>query len=111
LDVQAGELSAIRGDCHGGVDACVLGGCLARWSTSRARPEILRALGETIYGGPSTFIYIYLFVYIYIVLYKHIIQVNKYMNINYFYGVLHFNIYEINLTGITKTYLVLGIIL
>jgi hypothetical protein len=33
------------------------------------------------------------------------------MNTNYFCRALHFNIYEINLTGIIKTYLVLGIIL
>jgi hypothetical protein len=59
----------------------------------------------------SLYIKIHWCVYIYIVLYKYIIEVNKYMNINYFYRVLHFNIYEISLSGIIKTYLVLGTIL
>jgi hypothetical protein len=45
-------------------------------SAHRAGPEILRALGEIIYGDTSTSLYINLSVYI--VLYKYIIKVNKY---------------------------------
>jgi hypothetical protein len=59
----------------------------------------------------SLYLFINKCIGIYIVLYKHIVEVNKYMNINYFYRALHFNIYEITLTRIIKTYLALCIIL
>jgi hypothetical protein len=76
----------------------------------RAGPEILEA-GANHNWRPST-TYIKINVCVYIILYKNVSEANKYMNhINYFYRTLHFNIYEIILTVIIKTYLILRITL